>query len=591
MPANVGTNLIAPIVPNFSTDVFPTHEAIYGLGGLRTVNLSTDLTAIPIERREEGMLVYVKQVASYYKLASNLTTFQQIFTDSSVITPTGSDQTAQLQALIDSGTFVNLSPGTFLHTGLTLRQGTRIIGSGFNTILFLINGSNKHGMFAQDCSDILLQDFKIDCNQANQSIGSGHDYRAIYFFGQCYRLQASRVWVANSVDHGFFISGNGFDAGLDSTFSHMIASGCGSAAHLAAGGAGGTGMVGGVENTTWVGCHAHDNYLNGFKSATGTWIGCHAYNCVGGGGFETGFSSASRDGARFIGCTATSNFGGGFRHQGQGDKFTMIGCEASTNGSAGVTIINTVNKAIIDSCYIYNNNQSGNPRQSGSTGQDGVSILFTTGVPTDIRFSGNKIFDDQMVPTQQYGIYVDAVATGIKISENNEMSGNALGSFFMTPTALSSTINIGNFTGHSANYLNRTPVTNTGTTSTVDLMTNTLKGSQFLVGDVVTLRMSGTVTGTAGTKIIRLDINGTTQIISNQIAAEAQEWACDVTFLFDTGTKRAALIRSYEVGGTSSLSIITVTASLSSDIIIKLTCTLGSAADSITQNLYTSKIN
>lgn len=61
------------IAPTDSTDTFPVFKPIYGLGGLRTVDLLTDRDAITTARREEGMLVYVKEDTNYYQLASGLT--------------------------------------------------------------------------------------------------------------------------------------------------------------------------------------------------------------------------------------------------------------------------------------------------------------------------------------------------------------------------------------------------------------------------------------------------------------------------------------------------------------------------------------
>ena len=54
------------IAPTDSTDTFPVFKPIYGLGGLRTVDLLTDRDSITTPRREEGMLVYVKEDKNYY---------------------------------------------------------------------------------------------------------------------------------------------------------------------------------------------------------------------------------------------------------------------------------------------------------------------------------------------------------------------------------------------------------------------------------------------------------------------------------------------------------------------------------------------
>ena len=54
-----GTNLSAPVVPFTDHDEFPTHYALYGRGGYRTVQTINERDLISEERREEGMLVWV----------------------------------------------------------------------------------------------------------------------------------------------------------------------------------------------------------------------------------------------------------------------------------------------------------------------------------------------------------------------------------------------------------------------------------------------------------------------------------------------------------------------------------------------------
>ena len=70
-----GTNVVAPIVPLDTADVHPTHEALYGKGGYRTVATTAERDAIPAARREEGMLVHVVADSTAYRLSANLTTW------------------------------------------------------------------------------------------------------------------------------------------------------------------------------------------------------------------------------------------------------------------------------------------------------------------------------------------------------------------------------------------------------------------------------------------------------------------------------------------------------------------------------------
>lgn len=75
MATNQGTLVISTIRPFDSNDVFPSHEAQYGKGGLHSVADITARNAITSARREEGMLVYVQNEDKYYTLAADLTTW------------------------------------------------------------------------------------------------------------------------------------------------------------------------------------------------------------------------------------------------------------------------------------------------------------------------------------------------------------------------------------------------------------------------------------------------------------------------------------------------------------------------------------
>jgi hypothetical protein len=57
-----------PIGPNVDNDPYFVTNPRYGLGSLRTVGKLTDRNDIVIQRREEGMLVYVIEENKYYSL-------------------------------------------------------------------------------------------------------------------------------------------------------------------------------------------------------------------------------------------------------------------------------------------------------------------------------------------------------------------------------------------------------------------------------------------------------------------------------------------------------------------------------------------
>ena len=62
-----GTVLYSGIVPTDISDVYPTHSAIYGMGGFRSVKTIAERDAIPVERLEVGAKVLVsEQKTGYY---------------------------------------------------------------------------------------------------------------------------------------------------------------------------------------------------------------------------------------------------------------------------------------------------------------------------------------------------------------------------------------------------------------------------------------------------------------------------------------------------------------------------------------------
>lgn len=67
--ANIsGTNLAAGIAPFTTEDSYATHYAEYGKGGWHSVSTTDERDAIPAQRREEGMAVYVTSEKNLYIL-------------------------------------------------------------------------------------------------------------------------------------------------------------------------------------------------------------------------------------------------------------------------------------------------------------------------------------------------------------------------------------------------------------------------------------------------------------------------------------------------------------------------------------------
>jgi hypothetical protein len=68
MPITGTVPITGIIAPTSELATYPVTDPQYGLGGLRSVGTTAQRNAIAQERREEGMMVYVQNVDSYYAL-------------------------------------------------------------------------------------------------------------------------------------------------------------------------------------------------------------------------------------------------------------------------------------------------------------------------------------------------------------------------------------------------------------------------------------------------------------------------------------------------------------------------------------------
>ncbi|MCX6257972.1 MAG: hypothetical protein NTW49_08785 [Bacteroidia bacterium] len=70
MPLIQGVNIAAPVVPYSSEDVYPSHLAIWGKGGYRTVTDITERDGIKPQRLELYMLVCTESDGKMYRLVN-----------------------------------------------------------------------------------------------------------------------------------------------------------------------------------------------------------------------------------------------------------------------------------------------------------------------------------------------------------------------------------------------------------------------------------------------------------------------------------------------------------------------------------------
>jgi hypothetical protein len=63
-----GVRVTGFICPTDSTDIYPTHDSIYGKGGWTVALGTVERDAIPVDRREWGMVVYLSSTGDAYRL-------------------------------------------------------------------------------------------------------------------------------------------------------------------------------------------------------------------------------------------------------------------------------------------------------------------------------------------------------------------------------------------------------------------------------------------------------------------------------------------------------------------------------------------
>lgn len=509
--------------------------------------------------------------------------------------PTGAtDSTAAIQEAIDAcaaagGGEVYLPAGTYLvSASIALASKVSLRGGGADaTTIRLADGSNVAVIDGNDSCDLALRDFAVDGNKANQTPGTALA-RGIYLHDQCYRLHLENVNVVDILDHGIMISPGDVPAnetGRESVLINCRAYNCGSAAHSAAGGPGGTGIN--PYLAICYGCYSSGNQRCGFKSSTLQCVECVAEDCVG-NGFETGFGSPDTSVVSLIGCRAM-RCSDGFRNQGQADFISLVGCLATENYYCGYTFLAHAAHASIVGCRALNNGQGGS-RVVGDNGIDGLWIGSVATAPGPLSVVGCVFADTQGVgsETQEYGIYIEAagvvITEAIDIDASNQAAGNKLGAIRIASRA--SNITVRGFSGMTGRGRNSTPVTVTATTAITEMMRNDIAAGELHIGSRVRVSAAGRCSGTAGTKAVRLRLGSGSVLVSSQAAGEEQDWAFTADLFLVASTKWMGTIQYTAAGGTKGVTQITASIGSTTDVVLYCSGQLGDAADSIIQDFF-----
>jgi hypothetical protein len=484
--------------------------------------------------------------------------------------------------------YYKLFSGIYQATSFVLKEGSCLEGvAGDRPEIKLKDNGNNTLLYGENVKNVTIRDLVVDGNRVNQSIGSSNNHRGIYFLGVCSNLDIENVTVKNCVDHGIFFSNGGVpsnECGKDSTVRNVIVTNCGSEAHILAGGAGGTGIVGGQRSTHFVSCVAYSNYLNGFKS-NGTHTGCESYSNTG-GGYETGFGSPSTVQAKWVQCSAENNGGTGWRNQGEGDELTWVGCLAKGNGGSGILLLNSVDKALIsDSWFINNGQNSAVGTRSDTEGFDGITFTGTSSNPNGVTVSNCQFKDDQTTKTQETHIYFRKDSPNVVISDNNQFGDAKIQPIFFESATYGSNILVGSCVGLSTTVNDSTDSIVTGTVSTTNLTSHTIDSRSFINSMNLRLTAVGVASGVVGTKLVEFGVDGTYVTISSQTAGQQNSYILQAK-LYRQGSNIYVDWECKTSGGTSLSGTFSVVSSPSNTLNITTRGTLGSVSDSITEKRF-----
>lgn len=137
---------------------------------------------------------------------------------STTLNPNGTDDTAQIMEALAVAGRVNLGPGTFITSTLTIGMNKSIVGAGVGlTTIKLKDGANSSLMSLLDASGTLVTDVTLDGNKANNT-GTGttavlllDTTPASYTFS--YHLTVQRLVIKDGANNGITIMGIDGDGG------------------------------------------------------------------------------------------------------------------------------------------------------------------------------------------------------------------------------------------------------------------------------------------------------------------------------------------------------------------------------------------
>ena len=157
-----GVEVFGFISPSDTTDTYPVIDPLYGIDGLRNVDLLNDLNNIPTLRRRAGMVVGISGGTTYYKL--NSPPWTNTLSDWSIFNSGGGSGTftggtvSGATIFLDGLTANTISGGTFFGdgSGLSGLTDTYVTGATFSGTSLIISQNENQPDITATLSSISL---------------------------------------------------------------------------------------------------------------------------------------------------------------------------------------------------------------------------------------------------------------------------------------------------------------------------------------------------------------------------------------------------------------------------------------------------
>lgn len=487
----------------------------------------------------------------------------------------GDDWTSVLEDAIESGEAIIIPIGEFLIEQSALRSDLMISGEDRRrSIIKLADGSAANVFLGNGLSRIDFRDLTIDGNYENQA----DQTLSGILLQDCTDVTFDRVCVKDAGGSGFSMQGT-VSARTRYLFCEAIHNGYGE-------GASSTGFNGHGDDITLIGCLSENNWRGGFKQfgKRVVYAGGNVSRNNGSHGFSLDFSGSDQSDVYHYGSMAYENAGDGFYTASETSSMELHGVTSRLNGMSGLRALNNVHDLRIFGGDFRNNCQDPSAVVSGTWQRAAICLMssFSGEYPYNISIVGADCRDTQVSPTQDYGVYIADNCKNISIDGGTDVRGNVVAGIRTIPAELTQTISP-SVKGYSGNHHDHSVVSVTGTTSPTPLKTHTIAANTRHIGTVIRIRAGGTVTGTAGTKIISALFGAVGIIVANEAAGDTQYWSFEAILTWATTTRVVVEVRGSEAGGTSQISSTTISQATNAALTVGARVTLGNAGDVVTQ--------